>query len=226
MKDVEQAKELARAMVDIGKQLKKTTVALITDMNQPLGNAIGNALEVKEAIAMLKGEGPNDLRQLCLELGSQMVYLAKHSSSIEEGKKKLIDALESGAALEKLKVFIQSQGGEPKVVDDPTLLPTAAYETSVNATKTGYISGIDAHLIGTAAMMLGAGREVKEAAIDLAVGIILDKKIGEKVSKGQKIATIHSNRKSVEKIVAMLENSFEITETKRNERPLIYDVIT
>lgn len=226
MKNLDKAKELAEVMVNIGNHLGRKTMAVISDMNQPLGYAIGNALEVKEAIELLKGQGPQDLLELCLTLGSQMVYLANKAASLEEGRAKLEAAIASGAALEKLKTFIHSQGGDPTVVDDPSLLPTAPFQLPVEADETGYISSIMADKIGTAAMTLGAGRATKEAKIDLSVGIVLHKKIGDSVTAGEPIATIHSISENVDLVANTIQGCFEITEELRNEHRLIYNIIT
>lgn len=176
MTDLEDAKALARAMVDIGNGAGRETVAVISDMNQPLGFAVGNALEVKEAIDTLQGKGPKDLEELCLTLGSQMVYLAKKAKSIEEAREMLKDAIHSGKAIDKLKTFVSSQGGNPSVIDHPEKLPKAEYTIEVKAKASGTINRISADEIGTAASLLGAGRLTKDSQIDLAVGVELQKK--------------------------------------------------
>ncbi|HYK72721.1 MAG TPA: pyrimidine-nucleoside phosphorylase, partial [Pseudoneobacillus sp.] len=185
MKTLEDSRELARAMVRIGNNVERRTMAIISDMSQPLGFAIGNSLEVKEAIDTLRGEGPEDLKELCLVLGSQMVYLAKKANSLEEARQLLENAIKDGSALEKLKVFLSSQGGDASVVDDPSKLPQAKYVFELEAKEDGYVKEIVADEIGTAAMLLGAGRATKESTIDLAVGLVLRKKIGDQVKKGE-----------------------------------------
>lgn len=176
MKTVEDAKELAHAMVSIGNNVGRKTMAVISDMSQPLGLAIGNALEVKEAIDTLQGKGPKDLEELCLALGSQMVFLANKASSLEEAEEMLKEVIRNGKALEKFKSFIANQGGDPSVVDHPEKLPQAPYLIEVPAKADGVVTEIIADEIGTAAMLLGAGRATKESEIDLAVGLMLNKK--------------------------------------------------
>ncbi len=177
MKDLNDAKALAKAMVDIGNRVGRKTMAIISDMSQPLGYAIGNALEVKEAIDTLKGEGPDDLQELCLVLGSHMVYLAEKASSLEEARHMLEKAMKDGSALETFKTFLAAQGGDASVVDDPSKLPQAKYVIELEAKEDGYVSEIVADAVGTAAMWLGAGRATKESTIDLAVGLVLRKKL-------------------------------------------------
>lgn len=225
MKELHQAEELAKAMVDIGNNLGRNTIAVISDMSQPLGFAIGNALEVKEAIDTLKGKGPEDLLELCLALGSQMVLLAGRTNTVEEARELLEEAIVSGKALQTLKTFLQAQGGDPSVVDDVTKLPTANYQIAVPAKESGYISNIVADKIGVAAMLLGAGRATKESMIDLAVGIVLNKKIGDYVERGEALITIHSNEENVADIIKRVYDSYTITAEKVVAPPLIYKEI-
>jgi pyrimidine-nucleoside phosphorylase len=222
MKDIESAKELAKAMVEIGNNVGRNTMAIISDMNQPLGYAIGNALEVKEAIDTLRGEGPEDLHELCLTLGSQMVLLAQHADTIEEARRMLEDAIKSGKALDKFKQFIQAQGGDSSIVDDPSKLPSAAYIIEVKSQEDGYISGIEADSIGTAAMILGAGRATKESEIDLSVGLMLHKKIGDQVKTGDTLVSIHSNSKSVDEVINRIYESYQISASKVDNPTLVY----
>ncbi|KXS41941.1 MAG: pyrimidine-nucleoside phosphorylase, partial [Candidatus Frackibacter sp. T328-2] len=193
MKDYEEAKRLAKTMVDIGKNVQRETIAVISDMNQPLGLAVGNALEVKEAIETLRGEGPVDLTALCLTLGSQMLRLSGVVKSVEAGREELEKVLTSGAGLKKLKEMITAQGGNPEVVDNYNLLPTAKQKIELKAEADGYIEEIAAEDVGIAAMLLGAGRKSKEDNIDMAVGVELAVKVGEEVSKGDKLALLHIN---------------------------------
>lgn len=193
MKNEEQGLILAQQMVDIGEQAKKNTVAILTDMNQPLGNAVGNSLEVKEAIQTLKNEGPQDLKQLCVYLASNMVLLAEKAKNIEEALEMVNDKLVSGKAFEKFKEFIAAQGGDLSVIDDPSLLPKAKYIYSVKAKADGYIETIKADEIGLAALILGAGRESKHSVIDLSAGLILHGRIGDKILENQPIATLYTN---------------------------------
>ncbi|ARK29068.1 pyrimidine-nucleoside phosphorylase [Halalkalibacter krulwichiae] len=225
MKDLEEAKALAEAMVQIGKGSGRNTIAVISDMSQPLGFAIGNALEVKEAIDTLKGEGPADLHELCLTLGSQMVYLSGVASSIEEGRTMLEEAITTGKALETFKTFISAQGGDASVVDNPTKLPTAAYTFEIEAKEDGYVSEIVADEIGIAASILGAGRTTKESTIDLAVGLVLNKKVGDKVHKGESLVTVYSNHESVASVVERIDRSYHIVKNKVESKPLVYDII-
>ncbi len=225
MKDIEGAKELAQAMVQIGNGAGRKTIAVISDMNQPLGYAIGNALEVKEAIDTLQGKGPKDLQELCLTLGSRMVYLGEQAESIEEAREKLIDVMNSGKAIDTFKTFLDAQGGDVSVVDDPNKLPKAAYTFEIEAKQSGYISEITANEIGIAASILGAGRVTKESEIDLAVGLVLNKKVGEAVQKGESLVTIHSNREDVQEVVDKIYHSYTISSEKVDQNPLVYDVI-
>ena len=225
MKDIESASELAKAMVSIGQHIGRTTEAVISDMNQPLGYAIGNALEVKEAIDTLTGNGPEDLTELVLELGSRMVVLGEKASTIEEAREMLIEAIESKKALETFKTFIKNQGGNPSQVDNPTTLPTAQYQIDVPAESSGYITELIANELGVASMHLGAGRATKDDVIDLAVGIVLHKKIGDQVEAGESIATIHANQQDVESVKQKVLNAIEIND-ERIEYPLIHKVIT
>lgn len=225
MKELDDAKELAKAMVDIGNTVNRQTIAVISDMSQPLGYAIGNALEVKEAIDTLKGNGPKDLEELCLTLGSHMVYLAKKASTLEEARKILIDAITSGKALETMKTFLSAQGGDASVVDDPSKLPQAKFIVDLEAKEAGYVSEIIADSVGTAAMWLGAGRATKESTIDLAVGLELRKKIGDKVTVGEALATVYSNQEDISAVKEKLYSSIKISQDQVEAPPLIYDRI-
>jgi len=225
MKELEQSKQLAEAMVEIGKELGRNTMAVISDMNQPLGYAIGNALEVREAIETLKGKGPEDLVELCLTLGSYMVLLAEKAASISEARNMLEDILHTGKALESLKVFIDSQGGDASVVDNPDLLPQATYQVMVKSETSGFVSEIKADKIGVATMKLGAGRVTKEAEIDLAVGVVLHKKIGDEVKVGDVLATIHSNKEEVTEIGKMILSGYRFSANPVEKPTLIYNQI-
>lgn len=226
MKNIADAKELAETMVEIGNSVGRKTIAVISDMDQPLGFAIGNALEVKEAIDTLKGSGPRDLTELCLTLGSQMVYLAKKADSVEEARKLLTDAIQSGKALEKMKSFIASQGGDATIIDNPEKLPQAKYAYELPAKESGWIEKMIADKIGVAAMKLGAGRETKESKIDLAVGIVLNKKVGDSIKKGEPILTIYSNTENIEEVRDLLYDSIKISQTKVSAPPLIHEIIS
>lgn len=226
MKTPEAALELANEMVGIGKSVGRNTVAVISDMDQPLGLAIGNALEVEEAINTLKGKGPEDLFELCLALGSNMVVLAEKSQTLEEARAMLVETIESGKALNKLKEFVAAQGGDISCIDNTEELPKAKHIIPVVVDKEGYVRKINAQNIGLIAMELGAGRATKESIIDLAVGIVLNKKRGDKVQKGDSIAYVHTNdeqkgKKAVEDIL----NNYVIDTKYENNIPLVYDIV-
>ncbi|HEA6171647.1 TPA: pyrimidine-nucleoside phosphorylase [Staphylococcus aureus] len=225
MKTLEDAEALAHAMVRIGNNVGRNTMAIISDMNQPLGRAIGNALELQEAIDTLKGQGPKDLTELVLTLGSQMVVLANKAETLEEARALLIEAIDSGAALEKFKTFIKNQGGDETVIDHPERLPQAQYQIEYKVKKSGYVTELVSNDIGVASMMLGAGRLTKEDDIDLAVGIVLNKKIGDKVEEGESLLTIHSNRQDVDDVVKKLDSSITIADYVVSPT-LIHKIIT
>lgn len=226
MKTPEAAEELAQEMVDIGKQVDRKTVAVISDMDQPLGFAIGNILEIKEAIELLKGNGPKDLLELTLTLGANMLICANKVSNIEDGKKLLMENIENGKGLEKLKEFIASQGGDISPIDNPDVFPVAKYIKPVIADEDGYVSKINTEAMGLIAMELGAGRATKESVIDLSVGIILNKKRGDKVSKGDVLAYIHSNKENTEVIDKKIKDNIIISSSFTDNIPLIYKVIS
>ena len=226
MKTAEDAKELAHAMVGIGNATGRKTMAIISDMSQPLGFAIGNALEVKEAIETLQGNGPEDLTELCLVLGSQMVVVGGKAETLEEARAMLEEVIANGEALKILKQFIENQGGNPAIVDDVSLLPQAKFVNEVPSEQEGYISFVEADEIGTAAMVLGAGRATKESEIDLAVGIVLKKKVGDFVKKGESIATVYSNTEELAECMKMIYNSIEYTSEPVEKTQLISALIT
>lgn len=226
MKTPEAALELANEMVSIGKSVGRNTVAVISDMDQPLGFAIGNALEVEEAINTLKGKGPKDLLELSLVLGSNMVVLAEKAKTLEEARAMLVDAIESGKALDKLKEFVAAQGGDTACIDDNGKLPKAKYVIPVAANKDGYVSKIYTQNMGIIAMELGAGRATKESIIDLSVGIVLNKKRGDRVKKGDIIAYVHANDdQKGKKASEDISNNYVIEPKYENNIPLIYDIV-
>ncbi|MBX4263345.1 pyrimidine-nucleoside phosphorylase [Clostridium estertheticum] len=225
MKTDKDAENLAHAMVQIGNNVGRNTMAIISDMSQPLGFAIGNALEVKEAIDTLKGEGPEDLTELVLTLGSQMVVLAKKAKTLEEARKMLLEVIKNGKAIDKFKVFIKNQGGDESIVDNPEKLPQAKYKIDVPALTSGFVSNMVADEIGIAAMLLGAGRATKEDKIDLAVGLMLRKKVGDTVEKGQTLVTIYSNRENVEDVRKKIYENISISD-HATKPTLIHEVIT
>ncbi|WP_342475411.1 pyrimidine-nucleoside phosphorylase [Weizmannia sp. FSL K6-0777] len=225
MKKEEDAIRLAETMVRIGNHVGRKTMAVISDMSEPLGYAIGNALEVKEAIDTLKGEGPDDLTELVLALGSQMVVLAGKATTLEEARNMLKEAIANGAGLEKFKKFVANQGGDPSVIDHPEKLPQAKYAIDLPAKTSGYVSKMVADQIGVAAMMLGAGRATKEDKIDFAVGIVLRKKVGDRVEAGEPLATIYANREAVEEVKEKIYDNITISD--HGEEPkLIHKIIT
>ncbi len=226
MKTVEEARLLAREMVDIGKNLGRNTIAIISDMDQPLGYAIGNSLEIIEAINTLKGNGPKDLLELTLVLGANMLILANKAESLEEGKRLLMENVNNLKALKKLKEFVVAQGGNGDLVDNVDLFIKAPYILDVRSRKTGYIKKIHSEELGIIAMKLGAGRETKEDNIDLAVGIVLEKKRGDKVTKGEVIAKVHANNinkgnAAIEEILSVID----IDDNYINDIPLIYEIV-
>jgi pyrimidine-nucleoside phosphorylase len=226
MKTSESAFELAHEMVSIGKNVGRETVAVISDMDQPLGFAVGNALEVKEAIDTLKGQGPKDLLDLCLAIGSQMVVLTGKAKDEEEAKKLLLDTVSSGRALNKLKEFVAAQGGDTSIVDDTDKISKAQYIIPVLSPQEGYVKKINAENIGLIAMELGAGRATKESIIDLAVGIVLNKKRGDKVSTAEVLAYVHANDpgKAEEARINVLTN-YIIEQEYTDNIPLIYGIV-
>ncbi|NLM69626.1 MAG: pyrimidine-nucleoside phosphorylase [Firmicutes bacterium] len=225
MQNYAQSEVLAKTMVAIGKKVGKPTVALITDMDQPLGYAVGNALEVKEAISVLSGQGAADLTDLCLHLGAEMLVLAGHSPNQESGYKVVEQKLKSKAGLEKFRELISWQGGDPRVVGDLSLLPQASYQTEVRSRQSGYVSSIDALKIGSIAMQLGAGRKTKNSSIDLGVGIELKAKVGGYVERDQPLAVIHSNQ-PLQQEPQLVLNAFSISQARPQQRPLIWAKIT
>lgn len=226
MKTVEDSKLLAHAMVKIGNSVGRNTMAIISDMSQPLGYAIGNALEVQEAIDTLKGHGPADLNELCYTLGSQMVVLGGKAETIEEARVLLEEVVANGAALEVLKKFIAAQGGDPLVVDEPARLPQAKFITEIPAKQAGYVAKIEAEDIGTAAMLLGAGRATKESEIDLAVGLVLRKKVGDAVEAGESLVTVHANTENIDAVIEKIYAHIHLSTEKVEAPKLIEAIIT
>lgn len=193
MKKEEDAFALAKEMVALGRHAGRDTSAVISDMDQPLGYAVGNALEVKEAIETLQGKGPEDFVELCMTLGSRMVMAGKAADSIEQASDMLKNVIASGAALDKLAEFVEAQGGDSSAVYDTSLLPKALIIEEVLSEKEGYVEKIVCDEVGICSLILGGGRETKESKIDLSVGLVLHKKVGDYVKKGDSLATIHAN---------------------------------
>ena len=225
MKTLEDAEALAHAMVRIGNNVGRNTMAIISDMGQPLGNAIGNALEVKEAIETLQGNGPEDLTELVMTLGSQMVVVGGKAQNLDEARKMLEQAIQDGSALESFRTFLENQDGDGSVVDDVSKLPQAKYQIELPAQSEGIVTEIIANEVGVASMMLGAGRQTKEDEIDLSVGLVLHKKVGDSVNKGEALLTIHSHQEQIDNVKDKLLQSITISDTG-NEPTLIHKIIT
>jgi pyrimidine-nucleoside phosphorylase len=227
MKSEKDAAFLAELMVETGERMGKRTVALITDMDQPLGNMIGNGLEVVEVIDVLRDEGPADLRELCLELAGWMLHMGGVSNTVAEGKRRSAELIASGQALEKFRMMIELQGGDPRVVDDPKRLPQSQHTMQVTIPRTGYLASVQCEQIGTACVILGGGRERKEDSVDPAVGIVLHKKVGDELSAGEPIATIHYNSETrAQQAKQLVQNSSQIADAPTSSRrPLIHRII-
>lgn len=226
MKSFEDARELAKTMVEIGKLVNKKTVAVISDMDQPLGFAIGNSLEVQEAIDTLKGKGPKDLLELCLELGAQMVILAEKAATVDEAKEQLRNTISTGAAFNKFMDFIKEQGGDISSIENEKVFCEAKFIEPVISKEEGFINKMGAEKIGIVAMELGAGRATKEDVIDLSVGILLKKKIGDFIEKDSVLAYIHGNdEEKVKNAKSEFLKNIIITKTQPKRNPLIYEII-
>lgn len=226
MKKEADAFSLAKEMVSIGKNAGRKMMAVISDMDQPLGNAVGNALEVKEAIATLRGEGPKDFTELCLTIGSCMLQLSGLADNDEEAKEKLQSVIENGSALNKLASFVEAQGGNKNMVYEPELLPKAAIISPLYAPCDGYIDAIACDEVGICSLILGGGRETKESKIDLSVGIVLQKKVGDYVRKGEPLAVIHANDEEKKKICEeRLLAAYRISNEKKDEGPIIRGLV-
>lgn len=227
MKALEDSFALAKEMVDIGNGMGKKTIALITDMDQPLGRAVGNSLEVIEAIETLKGKGPKDFHELCCEIGAQMLILAEKASSKEEARMMIERVISDGSALSKLKELIEIQGGDPKVTEDYTLLPSARYQEEVYLQTSGFVDGIDAECIGMAALAMGAGRETKDTVIDLSAGLILHKKIGDELDSNSSIATIFYNREEkAQEAKKLIGEAYRISQVRPQPMKLIHGLVS
>jgi len=222
----EEAFHLAETMVRIGKEIDRRVVSVVTDMNQPLGRAVGNALELKEALAVLRGEGPADVEYLSILLGGYLLALVGKVRNPEEGQEVLSRLLKNGAALEKFKQLVHSQGGDVSCLEDPALLPGAKIIKTIKASKSGYLHEIDARKVGNAATILGAGRSVKNQGIDYSVGIVLNHKIGDMVSEDDILAYIHANNEEqLNSALNELAGTFAIAEETPEPPPLVYGVI-
>jgi pyrimidine-nucleoside phosphorylase len=226
MKKQVDARRLAQAMVGIGRRMDKKVQALITDMSQPLGYAIGNALEVMEASQTLQNAGPADLTKLCLELAARMIFLGKKAATLDEARRIAEQHLVDGSAYKKFKQVVAAQGGNPQALDKFELLPNATGMREITSPRPGYVSSIAAQEIGIASNMIGAGRDRKEDAIDPAVGIILEVKVGEKVDAGSILCRLYYTKEDrVEDAADMVEDAFRISSQKPDERELILEVV-
>ncbi len=226
MRELDDSRALARAMVEIGRGMGRKVAALITDMDQPLGRAVGNALEVEECIETLKGRGPKDTESLSLELCAWMLWLGGISSTLEAARTRARDALASGAGLRKFQEVIELQGGDPRVCDDLTRLPRAQSSIELPAPAEGRLAVLRCRAVGDAAMLLGAGRETLDSRIDPAVGIVLHKKVGDLVLKGEPLLTLRVNdRRRLEAALALLRDAVRVAPEAPAAAPLIRDVI-
>jgi len=224
---LEDSRHLARSLVAIGAHLGRKISALITDMSQPLGMMVGNALEVKEAISVLKGEGPQDLEDLCCELGAELLLFSEKESARNDAVVAMRTLLHDGSALAKLEILIANQGGNPAVIKEPSLLPTANQRVNTLSPRSGIVADLDALTIGRAANLLGAGRFVKEDTVDYAVGIELLRKIGDPATKGEPLAILHVNdTTNLDRARAMVEEAYTIGEGPATPPPLIIERIS
>ena len=230
MKEYDQAVDLARAMVEIGTNLGKNMAALITDMNQPLGRAVGNALEMIQSIEILKGEGPGDLTELVCRLAAEMLVMAGEAENFEKGYEMSLGAIEDGSGLEKLAEIIEAQSGDSRVIDDFSLFPSAELEEEIQAPASGFVSEIDAFEIGMAAKALGAGRETLDSKLDYGAGIMIDKKIGDKVEAGESLVKICYNshagadspQSDPQAARKKILKAYSISDSAPEKRPLVY----
>ena len=225
-KTFERANELALQMIEIGENVGKKTTAVISNMEQPLGNAIGNSLEVIEAIETLKGNGSEELLELCMVLGTEMLLAGKYANTKEEAFQMLDNAITSGTALEKLKTFIEIQGGDSSPIYDYSTFEQATIAHKIIASETGYVYKLEAEKVGIASLLLGAGRETKESAIDLSAGIILNYKIGDYVTKGDVLATLYTNKKeAIPKSETLILEAYSFSSEKVQKPSLILEVL-
>jgi pyrimidine-nucleoside phosphorylase len=226
MKKQKDAEYLAELMVETGVRMGKKVVALITDMEQPLGRKIGNALEVEECIEILDGKGPEDLRELCLELSAWMFVLGGSSKSVAAGRALAAEMIASGRARDTFREVVRLQGGDPRVIEDPSRLPHAKHKARVDARRAGYVTAIHCEQVGVAGMLLGGGREKKEDSVDPAVGLVLEKKIGDEVQPGENLCTVHYNLDArLLSAMRLLSASFEVGDQAPPAAPLVRKII-
>jgi pyrimidine-nucleoside phosphorylase len=226
MPTLERASDLAQNLVDIGKGLGMRTVALITDMNQPLGLKVGNSLEVQEAIETLKGQGPNDFTHLCEKLAARMLILALGPAAVHDARSRIASLLRSGKALQKFGEMIEAQGGDPRVTDDLSLLPRAKHEAVIRSPANGHAIRVSAKAVGQACMAVGAGRQTVDSRIDSSVGIALHQKIGDAVEKGEPLCTVtYNEERRFQAVQPMLLKAFEVGPSRIEPPPLIKRII-
>ena len=226
MKTLEDARALAKAMVSIGRGLGRDTVAVLTNMNEPLGKEVGNANEVREAIKTLKGEGMQDLVNVSVTIAGHMAVLGGAFDSVEDAEKAIRENMKNGKALEMLKTLVKIQGGNVSQIENPDLLPAAKISVPVISKKKGFVHEIKAEEIGTSAMLLGAGRETKEDVIDYAAGITLQKKVGDEVNEGDVLCTLLTNRENYQDAYDKAQEAYDIADERPEHIPFILDVIT
>jgi pyrimidine-nucleoside phosphorylase len=226
MKTEEDAVQLAELLVETGTRMGNRVVALVTDMDQPLGRTAGNALEVAESLEVLSGGGPSDLRELSLELAGWMFYLGERTATVAEGRDLAAAAISSGRAKGKFREMVAAQGGDPAVVDDPSRLPRAKYAVDVHSPADGYLAATDCQQLGLACVALGGGREKKEDAIDPAVGLVFHKKVGDAVRRGQPLCTLHYNLAArLDEAKRLVETAYLIAPEPPPKRPLVRRVV-
>jgi thymidine phosphorylase len=226
LKRNEDASHVAQLMVETGRRMGKKTVALITDMDQPLGFNVGNALEVAEAISVLRGRGPEDLCDLCRELAGWMFYLGGRVYTVSLGKELAEELVASGRAFDKFRQMVAMQGGDVNVVDDPSRLPNAQFKLDVVSPQSGYITSIQCEAAGKASVILGGGREAEGDAVDPAVGIVLHKKVAQAVEAGEALCTIHHNSQArLDRALPLIEQSFQIGDAPPDAKPILRKVI-
>ncbi|OFV95944.1 MAG: hypothetical protein A3F68_09345 [Acidobacteria bacterium RIFCSPLOWO2_12_FULL_54_10] len=226
MRKITDSRRLAQMLVTLGKRLGKKVVAVITDMNQPLGNAIGDALEVMEAVETMRGNGPADLVDVSLELAARMVIVARPETSLESAKEQMFRLLNDGSALKKFRQMIETQGGNPDVIENFQLLPNASAEHIISSPRAGYVSRVSADEIGQAVALLSSGSTSKNSHKDSAVGIVLEHKVGDHIQAGERLCTIYFNDAApVEEASQMVEDAFHISSAQPESQPLIYEVI-
>lgn len=225
IKEMADAQKLAHALVQIANEAGVNSMAIISDMNQPLGNKIGNSLEIEESIEILKGQGPADLMELILTLGSQMVILGQKATDLVSARQLLQQTITDGSALKKFAQMIEMQGGDPAVIDQPEIMPQAKYHFDIKATRAGFVSQITADEMGVASMLLGGGRAAKEDQLDYSVGLVLHHKIGDQVNVGDSLVTVYSNQEDITQVEKLIRDNFVIGDPTAAPQ-LIHEVIT